>query len=445
MGAVGLKAATSLATLLSVPIALHHLGDERYGVWVDLSGMVFIVSMLDLGLSSGLVNHVIVARAKGDTDEISRKVSNTFFTMVVTSLALMALAVFLIPLIPWTHLIRLRESVGGNEANAAINEVVPAFMILCCGTLMMLPLEVYNRVQLAYDEPMRASFWAGTYTLGSLAGVFLASRLTHGLPSFVGLSLALPLLLHFVSAGWEVGVRKPWLRPRLVLGSLRMVGSLVRRGQLFLLYQIAFAFTMWSDYPILGSILGADANTPYSVCFRLFSAGLLASYASRGLWLAFMTAIAKGEYAWARGTFRRLCILNAAFGLAASVALVLASPLLIRFWIGDDKGITFGLRVAFGVWLFVFNFVEMLVSICMGTNALRVHTYLYAAAAVGTLALRLWLTRRLGLTGIVWGAVIAYSVVYVVPAGLWLYRHLGSLRERLDAPERVVEESLTVG
>ena len=67
---VGLTTASSIAargisfatSLITVPLTLHYLGAERYGLWATLSSIIALASFADLGLVNGLLNALASAQ-----------------------------------------------------------------------------------------------------------------------------------------------------------------------------------------------------------------------------------------------------------------------------------------------------------------------------------------------------------------------------------------------
>ena len=51
-----------------VPIALHYLGSEGFGLWVTLMTLNFVVSSSDLGIGFGVQNRIAEALGAGDCD-----------------------------------------------------------------------------------------------------------------------------------------------------------------------------------------------------------------------------------------------------------------------------------------------------------------------------------------------------------------------------------------
>src|SRR5262245_368447 len=79
---IGLTAAASvwatsisIATgLISVPLALHYLGSQRYGLFVTILAVSALLGFANLGLSGGLVNAVSEALGENDRETAARYV-----------------------------------------------------------------------------------------------------------------------------------------------------------------------------------------------------------------------------------------------------------------------------------------------------------------------------------------------------------------------------------
>src|SRR5688572_30139039 len=92
----------SIATaLISVPLTLHYLGAERYGMWMTISAVVAMLSFADFGIGNGLMNAVATAYGKDRHDTIREHVSSAFAILTAIAVALVALLAILYGLVPW--------------------------------------------------------------------------------------------------------------------------------------------------------------------------------------------------------------------------------------------------------------------------------------------------------------------------------------------------------
>ena len=416
-GALILKGVSTVTTFVTVPLALRHLGDERYGVWMSINVILAIASFADLGLGNSLVNEIVRARARGEDRTIAKAIGNVLFSLLLVSAFLILLMGIVVPLFPWIAVLHLHGKLAAAEA-------MPAALVFFVGILLPIAPSIVAQIQIGYEEGFRAAMWSVASALSQLLGITLAIRFTQGLPWLLFGFTVGPFVLTTLSLLIELFLRRPNVRPQASDVNLASAIDLVRYGKQFFLFQVCQTVTLYSDYAIVGAIVGAGANTTYGIAFRLFSAAMLSTYITRGLWPAFGTALIVGDLKWARRIFRHLVVLNALYGVLAGLAGVFIAPTLIYIWLRKDVGLTPGLLEAFGFWLFVMNIVDFLSAISMGPKFLRTHVWLYAFATLAALIARVSLTLTFGLPGVVWGCAIPFALIYVVPMTLHVKKRL---------------------
>src|SRR5437879_5520509 len=64
-----------LAILITVPLTLPYLGEERFGVWMTIASLAATLSFLDLGIGNALINHVASASAANDPPRLRQAIS----------------------------------------------------------------------------------------------------------------------------------------------------------------------------------------------------------------------------------------------------------------------------------------------------------------------------------------------------------------------------------
>ena len=63
------------ARLLTIPMALHMLGPERYGLWLSISSLLLWIGFVGPGLGYGLINSVSEANGKNDRQKMRADIS----------------------------------------------------------------------------------------------------------------------------------------------------------------------------------------------------------------------------------------------------------------------------------------------------------------------------------------------------------------------------------
>src|ERR1700753_2279254 len=76
------KALTIVISFVSVPLTVHYLGAERYGVWLTISSLLTWMALTDFGIAgNALVN--VIAEADGKEDRgLAREYTASAFWML---------------------------------------------------------------------------------------------------------------------------------------------------------------------------------------------------------------------------------------------------------------------------------------------------------------------------------------------------------------------------
>ena len=86
------KIITVSVSLVMVPLSVHYLGKEQYGLWVAVSSLVAMLGFMDGGAGNAVIN--LVAHSDGAKDNrLSKIVSTAFFSLL--ALAIFGCLVFL--------------------------------------------------------------------------------------------------------------------------------------------------------------------------------------------------------------------------------------------------------------------------------------------------------------------------------------------------------------
>jgi len=81
-----------------------------------------------------------------------------------------------------------------------------------------------------------------------------------------------------------------------------------------------------------------------------------------------------------------------------------------------------------GVWMLVSVLGNTISVFLNGAHLLRVQAYAAIVLAGSSVFFRIYLTRRYGQTGLIWGANLAWVLAVLVPAVIGLPRWIGKMR-----------------
>src|SRR6201985_750004 len=96
------KALNILISFLSVPLTIHYLGSERYGVWLTISSLLTWMALTDFGLAgNALVNVLAETSGREDREGAQQYSASAFWALSGISAVAGILCLTTFRLIPW--------------------------------------------------------------------------------------------------------------------------------------------------------------------------------------------------------------------------------------------------------------------------------------------------------------------------------------------------------
>ena len=405
-GARGIAIATSL---VSVPLTLHYLGGERYGVWLTISATIAMLGFADLGMGNGLLNIISESDGKRDRATAITAVSSAFFMLSGIAITLFVCLALSYRWIPWARVVNVTSPLAASE-------VGPAIIVLAACFAAELPLGVVEKVQRGYQEGFAGSLWLGLGNLLGLIGVLLVIVLQGGLPWLVLAMAGAPPFAAALNAIVLFGRHRPWLQPSRQHVSYDAMRKLLHVGFLFFVLQIAVSLAFASDNIVVAQVLGAEMVAQYAVPMRLFSlAPTLLGIILLPLWPAYREAIARGDRAWVQSTLIRSLTMTALLTGGVSLGLIIFGTQLLHFWVGPSVTPSLAFLVGLGVWTTLSSVGSAAAMFLNGLGVVRFQVICATALAFTAIVLKVVLAHSTGLPGIVWGTIIAYGITTVIP------------------------------
>lgn len=410
------------AALVSVPLTLHYLGADRYGLWIAISSVIALLGITDFGFGNGLVNEIARAHGRNDRDMARSSISSALALLVGVAAMLGGALALAYPSIPWARVFNVSSSEAAADAG-------PAMAVFAACFLAGLPLSIVPRVQAGYQEGFHNSLWQAMGNVAALIGLLLAIAREASLPWLVGLMAGLPVAATLANGIHLFGVRRPWLRPRLTSITTVACRRLLRSGSLFFVLQVAAVATFTSDALIIAQLFGTATVPEYSIPMRLFSlAPMLLSMVLSPLWPAYGESLARGDVAWIRKTLvRSLKLSLLATGIPSLILVLLGRPLL-SLWVGPNLHVPILLLAGMGLWTMMSGAGESVAMFMNGTNAIRFQAVTASVTCVAAVTAKIAFGHWVGLPGVVLGTLLAYGLCSAVPMSLYIPMLLARLR-----------------
>ncbi len=418
---IGFRGAVTLSGFIYIPLTMHYLGPERYGLWVAMISVMTLLAFADCGIGYGLMNHVSYAMGKGAKDAIRRSVSSTFFVLCAVAIAgcLLFLAAF--PFIPWQSAFRTGTAAAGAEAGRSVGVMVFCFFVT-------LPFTTVQRVQAAYQEGFENQLWEIGGVFLSLFGLLAAIRMQVSLPVLAVVFSLGPLLA--LALNWAVYFffRRPEMAPSLRLADLHLARKIMREGGWFFILQIASILVFSTDTFVILHYYGETALGKYSLVAKLFQTlPALAGVWFAPLWPAYAEAIARGDLSWVRKTLFRSTVVSSLGCVIAAGGLAFFARPLVRIWTGasiDPSPWVIGGLALYAVLVVGTSAVSAFLN---GSNFISGQAKLVIAHTLLSVVLKIVLCRFWNISGAVWATNLSY-ILLVIPAYCAILPQLAAAR-----------------
>lgn len=399
--------------MLMVPLSVHYLGKEKYGLWVAVSSLVAMLGFMDGGAGNAVIN--MVAHASGaKKDNLDKIVSTAFFSLMALAVigCLLFLSVF--PFVSWGKLLGVTESTSLSELNIVVMIVGLFFFVSMFTTLV-------GKIQRGLQEGNLDNLWSGVAAVLSLLFVYIAIQKDAGLLGVVISFLAGPIIAYLASNIHYLFICRRDLRPQLYNVDSAIAKNLFSVGGLFFVLQITATIQGQADNVIIANMLGAAAVSNYAICMKLFfSVSMLFSLVLAPLWPAYREAIASGDMLWVKRIFFKSMRWVLIISIPAALMLILSGRRIIELWVGQDAVPSASLLVGCGIWMVFLTAGSALAALLNSLQLLRIQMAVAISAAAVNIVLTIWLIRMIGVEGAVWGSVISYIICSVLPYSLVL-------------------------
>src|SRR6266498_4111908 len=386
---------------VTVPLFLHYLGAEQYGLFETMVSIAAWFGLTNLGLGLGLMNRLTDCFVAEDRAGAQRYTSTLFVVTAALLLCFGALLLATVPFIQWRALFHM-ESQLSQGTLAALMALTVLISLLTVFTGNLSP--IYS----AYQELTRYNLWDGAGKMLSLAACLLVVKTPLGLAGVICAATGVPALVRLANMVHLFVSEKPWLRPRLALFDWQMLKPIAGEGFCFFLLQTAGVAVFNSDKLILSAFLGATAVTDYAIVGRVF---LMAYGVSMllltPLWPAYGEALRRGDLRWIRRNLRSSLWITCGGMLALGGLLLWRGETLLGAWLGPRAGLSANLVLGMCLAFSLRAWVDCRSVVLNAAGYLRAPMYFWGAQALLNLALSVILVRAAGVSGLVWAGPIS--------------------------------------
>lgn len=422
LASITAKFISMFTILITIPLTMNYLGVERYGMWMTISAIIAVMVSADLGIGNGLLNIVSSARGRNDKEDIIHSVSSAFFMLFTIAIILGFIFALIYRYIPWAEVFNV-------SSIRAISEAGPTMAVFIGCFLASLPLGIIERIQSGYQEGYYSSLWNA---IGSLLGLFAIILIIHfhaGLPWLV-LAVSGSQVMAQLFNGSQLLIRRPYLIPSIKKAGYKTAIQIIRIGIWFFLLQIGLAIASASDNLIAAQLISAEAVTQYSVPAKMYSLiTVLLSMLIMPLWPAYSEAVARNDTIWVKKTLKSMLKLTLVITGGSAFLLTVFGERIIHLWTGPQITPSFSLLVGLGIWTVVLGCGNTLATFLAAMNRMRFLAIFAIIMAGMSILMKIIMVPSLGVAGVIWGMVCAYSIFYLWPCAYLTKKVLSALNK----------------
>jgi O-antigen/teichoic acid export membrane protein len=399
------KALNIVISFVSVPLTVHYLGAERYGVWLVISSLLTWMAMTDFGLAgNALVNVLAESDGKEDRNAAREYAASAFWALSAIGLAIGAAFLVAFPWIPWRAVFNVSSAVPNAELQQACAITLVLFVI-------GMPLSILNSVYSAYQDGFVMNLWGIASNTFALVSLIVVTQFRGGLPYLVIALSGTRSAIHFANGFYLFFRRYPWLIPAPAAVRWVRIKRLLKLGAKYLLTQLASLGIYQSQPIIITQLLGPSQVVIFVVAQKIITLPNDLVYMGTVPFIsAFSEARARRDWKWIKGAYRNSTLGSLAFGVPLTLAIAACAKPLIRIWAGPEA--VPGIPLV--IWLSIYTLIGIgLMSagqLMCGMERVDSLAISITLCALGVIGLGILFAPWWGLTGV--GAAMAVSKLF---------------------------------
>jgi len=400
------KVLSTIIPFITIRLTLEYLGVELYGLWNAVTSFFALFVFADLGLGNGLQTQLSCAYGHEDILLQRKIVFNSYAILITVSLVLITIFEIIYPLVDWCNIMNAKS----EFAESMVGPVVLA-IVLC--RLIMIPLSLIQRVQLAYQEGYNSNWWQCVASIISLISIYIVYHYRLGQLSLIWVSSMIPLVI-FILNSTTYYRRKQEKFFNLKLFDKRIIKTLLKTGFSFFFLSILTTIGLAIDTFIVARVGDLEQATPFSImhklaCFISIIVGMLCT----PLWSANGEALARGDKKWVKSNTKKMIRISFVFSLAVSILLVAFSNFIFKIWLGPE--FKFSVLCLSGMCLtqILLSVISPYFMVLNAAGIVKKQIVVFSIFTVVSVVLKVWLGSFISVNIIPWITDICYvALVY---------------------------------
>ena len=342
---IAARVLNALARFVSIPLAIHLLSAEKYGLWLVIGSVVSWLALADFGIPGALQNQLVSLYASKKPQEAKQLVAYAIRFFIKVGAGAWVLGLALILLLPVDDMLKVPPSMA-NEFKIALGaalSIAAALFILRLG-----PSLAYS-----HQMPSAPSFAEIGGSTASLAALFIVVGIgCSNLSAMVLVTVAGQLLGGGLLLFWIL--RRGGYLPlaRLTDECIPLRRALLGSGLFFFINMVGEIFIFNSLPLIISNGLGPRAVAVFAIPMVIFNnTVMLQAMVQRSVMPKLRHYTEDQQPRLARKLVVRTYVFSGAVGLAVAIFVVVGGALFVSWW--TQGAVTMSPTMTWGLAAFI--------------------------------------------------------------------------------------------
>lgn len=396
-----LKGLSILISFLLVPLTIHYLNVNDYGLWLTISSILTWINFFDIGLGNGLRNKLTEAIAHHDYKLAKIYVSTTFALLLLIMASFFLIFALANYFLEWDRILNL-----GIEKRQLLGHMMLIIFAFFC---IQFVFKIVGIILVSMQKPALNDLIVVLGNLLALVLIFILTKTTA--PSLANVSYIFagaPAIIFVLSYIFVFMGKYKYLKPSYQSVDFKYTKALAGLGVKFFIIQIAVCIVVYtSTNLLLTQLFGAQSVTVYNVAFKFFNALSMAyMIILTPFWSAATDAYAKGDHVWIKKSLNKLKLIFL-LSLVATFFMVLLANKFYNLWVGDSIQVPVTLTVLVAIYTALFNWSNTFIYFINGVGKIQLQLYVTVIIAILYIPSAIYLGHRFGLNGVVFTTILS--------------------------------------
>jgi O-antigen/teichoic acid export membrane protein len=405
-----LKGISIILGFFQLPLTLHYLNQEKYGIWVTLSSIVGWFYYMDIGLGNGLRNKLAEALSLKNVEKAKIYISTAYALITMISLGFLMIFLIINNFIDWTLILN-----ATTNLKSELNILVIIVFINFSATFI---LQIVKTILIADQKPAYTDFFTLIMTCLTLLGIIILTNVSKGSLIYLGLVYTVaPVITYLIGTFFLFSRKYRFLKPEIRKVKLNLAKDIIGLGLNFFVIQISAVIIYSTANIIITQLLGPKEVTPYNIAFKYFSIITMGyTILVTPFWSSFTNAYVKNDIPWIKMAIKKLNIISGGITILISIMIIISSKFFL-VWIGDSVEIPFYLVLVMGINIIVMSWSTPYVFFLNGVGKIRLQLYVSLLCIVLFIPFAITLIKYFNLG--IYGILLTNLSVNISAAILW--------------------------